>query len=249
MSGTAGSVTEAVCGTLSRAWDAYDAYLLDIDGTLLCCSDATHYFAFCAALESMTGRHLTLEGVTTHGNTDRGILRDALQLAGVPEELWRPQLTAACEGMCSFIEERQNSICAQTLLGVSEVLRHLRQRKALLGVATGNLERIGRIKLARCGLLDQFDFYGFSDAFECRANVFRHALEQARRILPNEAAVCVVGDTPADIRAAHENGVEVIAVATGVHSLAALSAEQPELCTESLQQLLASPVRDARRID
>ena len=62
-----------------RAWDEYDVYLFDIDGTLLECRDAVHYFAFCAVLDSLAGRPLTLEGVTAHGNTDIGILRDALQ--------------------------------------------------------------------------------------------------------------------------------------------------------------------------
>ena len=68
-------------GTLPRSWDAFDAYLFDIDGTLINCKDAVHYFAFCAALKSLSGRNLNLDGVTAHGNTDVGILRDALMLA------------------------------------------------------------------------------------------------------------------------------------------------------------------------
>ena len=48
------------------AWDGYDAYLFDIDGTLLHCRDAVHYFAFCNALERVAGRRMTLEGVVAN---------------------------------------------------------------------------------------------------------------------------------------------------------------------------------------
>jgi phosphoglycolate phosphatase-like HAD superfamily hydrolase len=234
----AGSVTECVLATLSRAWDDYDAYLFDIDGTLLHCSDAVHYYAFCAALHWLSGRPLTLEGVTAHGNTDVGILRDALSLAGFPEEKWRDQIPAACAGMCTYVEARKDSLCANLMPGVCEVLGHLERRGAMLGVATGNLERIGRFKLSRCGILERFRFGGYSDAFERRTDVFRHAVQQVRRMLHTDAAICVIGDTPADIKAAHENGVEIVAVAPGVYSVKDLSAHQPELCTASLQQLL-----------
>ena len=54
----------------------------DIDGTLLHCTDAVHYFAFCEALKSVAGQSMTLEGVTAHGNVDTGILRDALPAGG-----------------------------------------------------------------------------------------------------------------------------------------------------------------------
>ncbi len=39
----------------ARRWDAYDAYLFDIDGTLMNCTDAVHYFAFCEALGGWRG--------------------------------------------------------------------------------------------------------------------------------------------------------------------------------------------------
>ena len=73
-----------------RAWDEFDAYLFDIDGTLINCRDAVHYFAFCEALTRIAGRPTNLDGVVAHGNTDVGILRDALHLAKVPDEAWRP---------------------------------------------------------------------------------------------------------------------------------------------------------------
>lgn len=225
---------------LPRPWDAFDAYLFDIDGTLINCTDATHYFAFCDALEKISGRELTLEGVTAHGNTDVGILRDALKLASVPDDHWRPKLAEVQSDMCAFVQERKSELCAQVLPQVHILLRHLKDEGAKLGVATGNLEGIGKLKLRAAGVLDYFDFGGWSDEYEYRSDVFRAALAKAHAISKDDAAVCVVGDTPADVRAARENSLPIIAVATGVYSFERLQAEAPELCLHSFADLIPS---------
>lgn len=224
--------------TILRAWDQYDAYLFDIDGTLLHCGDAVHYFAFCDTVSRIAGRPCNLDGVTTHGNTDVGILRDALHLADIPETQWRPLLDEIRSQMCGFVEQRATDLCINVLPAVRDVLDHLRSKGAVLGVATGNLEQIGRLKLHRCGLLDLFDFGGYSDAFEYRRDVFREALRQARAMAGVDAQVCVIGDTPEDVRSAKVNRLDVIAVATGIHSFDQLQAERPNWCLRSLSELV-----------
>lgn len=233
-------------GTLPRPWDDFDAYLFDVDGTLLNCKDAVHYFAFCEALKALAGRNLNLNGVTAHGNTDVGILRDALSLAGIPEATWRPQLRDACLSMCTYVNRNRHQISTAVLPGVEAVLHHLRDRKAILGVATGNLEGIGIIKLESCSLLRYFDFQAFSDGLEYRADVYNRALDRARKLAGPDSAICAIGDTPADIRAARQHGISVIAVATGIHSLEQLSAEQPDLCLSSLSALVPLPAPKRR---
>lgn len=229
---------DAASESTRRRWDGYDAYLFDIDGTLLHCTDAVHYYAFCEALGSLAGRPLNLDGVIAHGNTDIGILRDALGLAGVGDEVWRPRVGETREAMCRFVEERRADLCATVLPAVPEVLEHLRTQGAVLGVATGNLEGIGRLKLQHCGLLEHFDFGGYSDAYEYRRDVFTGALAKAQALAGAEAAVCVVGDTPEDVRAARANGLNVIAVATGIYSFEELRSEKPEWCLRGLGELL-----------
>lgn len=229
-------------GGLTRAWDRYDAYLFDIDGTLLNCTDAVHYFAFCDALSEIAGRPMNLDGVVAHGNTDVGILRDALQRAAVADERWRPRLSEIQHRMGEFVGRERHNLCAKALPGVAQLLEHLRGRGAVLGVATGNLEAIGRLKLEHCDLLRYFDFGGYSDRFEYRRDVFSAALQTARELAGETAKVCVVGDTPADVQAAKGNGLEVIAVATGVYSAEQLMAEGPQLCISSLQALLGGKV-------
>jgi phosphoglycolate phosphatase len=225
-------------GALSRPWDTFDVYLFDIDGTLIHCADAVHYFAFCSVLTSVAGRPLNLDGVVTHGNTDIGILRDAFALAGVPERVWRVQLPKIRESMCSLVSAKKQELCANLLPQVRNVLEHLTSRGAKLGLATGNLEEIGKRKLEAAHILDMFHFGGWSDAFEHRSDVYRAAGEIARSHAGIAAAILVVGDTPADVQAARTNGFEVIAVASGLYKFEELQAARPELCIRSFEELL-----------
>ena len=224
---------------LSRAWDNFEAYLIDIDGTLLNCQDAVHFFAFCDALSGVAGRPLNLDGVVTHGNTDEGILRDAFRLADVNEEHWRECMPALREQIGAQVEANRQDLRIDVLPGAREMLRHLKERGAVLSTATGNLARVGEAKLGACDLRAFFHLGGYSDRCESGSDVFRRALANVREVVGGGAGVCVIGDTPADVQAAHANGLEVIAVATGIFSYERLEAELPELCVGSLTELLA----------
>ena len=221
-----------------RPWDAYDAYLFDIDGTLLHCADAVHYHAFCHALTQVAGRPLNLDGITVQGNVDVGILRDTFAHAGIPESQWRPRLDETRAAMCAHVEVNKADFRTTILPAVHEILDHLRDQGAILGVATGNLEGIGIPKLTHAGLWHKFHFGGFSDAHEYRSEVFAAALAKARALTSQNAAVCVIGDTPEDIRAAQANHLDVIATATGIFSYQDLAAEHPTHVVHSLSDLL-----------
>lgn len=232
---------------LGYAWDEYDAYLFDIDGTLLNCLDAVHYYAFLATLKLLSGRALDLSEVATHGNTDIGILRDVLARAGIADGVWRPRIAEACISMCAYADQHRDELRLVVMPGTRRLLKHLRRRGALLAIATGNLEMIGRLKLGRCGLLRYFQMGAFSDRFESREEVFRYALSAVYDRLGRGASVCAVGDTPSDIRAARACGIDVIAVATGAHSQEQLCAEHPNLCLSSFLQLSAAEPGATRR--
>lgn len=223
---------------IDRPLDGYDAYLFDIDGTLLNCTDAVHYFAFCDTLTALAGRPMNLDSVVAHGNTDMGILRDALRAAGLPEAYWRPRLREACLALSAHVEAHKADLSAVALPSAARVLSYLQARPALLGVATGNLAMIGRLKLASAGLPTDFAIEGFSDGTEVRSDIIASALAKARALGGATLTVCVVGDTPADIEAARVNGLDVIAVATGVYTLAQLRAYKPAVCVGTLTELL-----------
>ena len=220
-------------------WDDQDAYLFDIDGTLLRSRDRIHVDSFAASVQRVTGFEVTLAGIVLQGSTDTGILREACNQAGIPPEVLEAHTGAILQAMGKTVQEQSHAMDLVRMPGVEEALRHLAGRGALLGVATGNLEMIGWIKVERAGLREWFRFGGFSDHFPIRAELIAHAAGKAREMAGADARVCVVGDTPRDIEAARANSLPVIAVATGRYSFDELFALRPEVCATTLADLLA----------
>jgi phosphoglycolate phosphatase-like HAD superfamily hydrolase len=263
---TAGKETDArVLIQEGFVWDAQDAYLFDIDGTLLRSRDRIHFNSFASSIRQVTGLEVSLSGVVLHGGTDPAILREAFELSGVPAEAWEPQVEAILEAMRHMVVLRRGEMDMWTMPAVTETLAHLAKRGALLGLATGNLELIGWTKVEEVGLREWFRFGGFSDRFSVRSEMVAYAAAKARELFPShpgrdettprmghpdrllvtdttEASVCVVGDTPRDIEAAHANRLPVIAVATGNYSFDELADLKPEVCVSSLAALLAQTV-------
>ncbi len=221
------------------AWDAQDAYLFDIDGTLLRSRDRVHYESFASSVQRVTGFEVTLSGILLHGSTDTAILREACHQAGVPAEVLEQSTEAILEAMRNAVAERRHELDLVRMPGVEQVLDYLAKKGALLGVASGNLETIGWIKVEQAGLREWFRFGGFSDSFSVRSELIGHAGIMARELAGSGAHICVVGDTPRDIEAARANFMSVIAVATGRYSFDELLALQPEVCASTLADLLA----------
>jgi phosphoglycolate phosphatase-like HAD superfamily hydrolase len=221
------------------AWDGQDAYLFDIDGTLLRSRDRIHVDSVASSVHRVTGFEVTLAGILLHGSTDTAILREACRQAGVPSEILEARIEAIMEAMRHTVSERRHEMDLVRMPGVEQTLDHLARRGALLGLATGNLEVIGWIKVEQAGLREWFRFGGFSDHFPIRSELIGQAASKARELAGRGASICVVGDTPRDIEAARANFLSVISVATGHYSFDELQKYQPEVCASSLADLLA----------
>lgn len=233
------SVARRVAIQPGFVWDEQDAYLFDIDGTLLRSRDRIHVESFATCVQRVTGFEVTLAGIVLQGSTDTRILREACIQAGIAPEVLEAHTEAILEAMGKTVSEQRHALDLVRMPGVEEALRHLAQRGALLGVATGNLEMIGWIKVETAGLREWFKFGGFSDHFPIRSELIAHAAEKARDMAGKDARVCVVGDTPRDIEAARANGLPVIAVATGRYTFDELLPLRPDVCATSLADLLA----------
>jgi phosphoglycolate phosphatase len=227
--------------TTGFQWDASDAYLFDIDGTLLNSRDAVHYFAFIHAAQQVLGVEVRMEGVPVHGQTDVGIVRDVLRRSKVPDAIIDAHLSQIFETMCAEVERNHEQLRPEVCPSIPQLIDHLRARGKLLGAASGNLECIGWRKLEKAGLKEMFAFGSFSWPRETRTEIFEHGVKLARQKLGPASSVSVVGDTPADIAAARTVGIPVIALATGIYSLADLSACSPDACLESAAALLLPP--------
>lgn len=220
------------------AWATADAYLFDIDGTLLNVRDAVQYFAFRNAVQHFFGIEGTIDGVHVHGNTDVGILRAVLRRAGIEDRDFDSKLPLIVAYMCDEVQRNAADIRVELCPAIPELLARLHAAGKLLGIVSGNLETIGWAKLKAAGLRDYFDFGSFSDTRELRENIFDNGIAEARKRLGEKASVIVVGDTPSDIAAARKVGVPIVSVATGNFGREELNALGPDICVSCCTELL-----------
>jgi phosphoglycolate phosphatase-like HAD superfamily hydrolase len=223
---------------IKPVWATADAYLFDIDGTLLNARDGIQYNAFHHAVQKIFGVDSHIDGVPVHGSTDVAILRAVLRREGLKDADFEARLPEAVAYMSSEVRAGASGICAELCPSVRELLELLRDRGKLLGVASGNLEAIGWAKLEVAGLHPFFQFGCFSDHHELREDIFRQGVAEVRQRSGPAATVCVVGDTPADIRAAQTVGIPIIALATGVFPAEQLHELHPDACFSCVTELL-----------
>src|SRR6266568_298586 len=145
--GSGGAMVVAADGFVDNAdlprgfnWRGFDAYLFDIDGTLLNSRDAVHYFAFLTAMSELYGREVGLEGVPVHGSTDPIILLRALERAGVSEADGRAALQDVMSRMCSVVEARAEELRPELCGSIAKLLAELKASGKLMGVTSGNVE-------------------------------------------------------------------------------------------------------------
>ena len=214
-----------------------DAYIFDIDGTLLVTKDLVHWNALHQAMLEVYGVDATIEGIQYHGKTDLSILRAALQRQAIREAEFEAKLPKALEVVCREVEANHRAIRVQVCTGVNQFLDHLRNQRKLIGVASGNLATVGWHKIAAAGLRRFFSFGFFSDSCETRAGIFRNALDYVQQRLGSQARALFVGDTPSDIQAAREVNATILAVSTGTFSFDDLKACSPDLCISHCGEL------------
>ncbi len=224
-----------------NGWLDADAFLFDIDGTLLNARDGVHYNAFHAGLREVFGITTKIDQVPVHGNTDPGIVRAMLAHAGRDPAEFDRGIQRAMEIMCAEAKRNAAQMAPEVCPSIVDLLTLLQSRGKPMGVTSGNLERIGWLKLEASGLRPFFAFGVFSDQREQRAEIFRAGIAEARRLLGrNGAKVTIVGDTPADVRAAREVGAPIVAVATGIFPLEELRKQGPDACFGCCTDLLAA---------
>jgi phosphoglycolate phosphatase-like HAD superfamily hydrolase len=122
---------------------------------------------------------------------------------------------------------------------VRPLLGRLNRRAVPTGLVTGNLTRIGWKKMERAGLREFFQFGAFAEMASSRAGLVRIALRHARGqgLIHRRTKISLIGDHPNDIDAAKKNGVQSIAVATGVVPANDLAMCAPDLLLPDLRSI------------
>ncbi|MFB6897336.1 HAD hydrolase-like protein [Streptomyces hydrogenans] len=206
---------------------SYDRLVLwDIDFTLLN-PGGFGRTAMLTAFEELFGFPMEAD-VPGHGRTDRAILTDFLEHGGIPVERVGDLQRRAAE----VAEARAAEFTAgggHLLDGAHGALAALAEVPGTVqSVLTGNLRRIGMVKLSAVELRDHLDLEvaSFGDDHLVRAELVEVSRERAaaRHGGADTGAVVLVGDTPLDVEAALAAGARAVGVATGAYSEADLAA-------------------------
>ena len=215
--------------------------LFDVDGTLLSARGAGRRAAK-AALERIFGTAGAIDDYDLSGKTDRRIVFDVMEAAGVARERVTERLDdffeAYARGLVEEIGEGRNVV---TLPGVASLVRQLgARREAVLGLLTGNIEAGARIKLGPTGLWPHFSVGAFGSDDADRRRLPSLAARRAQAVVgypfrPDE--VVVIGDTPLDIDCARAFGAVAVAVATGYHTRTDLSGHEPDLLLDDFSDV------------
>ncbi len=211
------------------------AWLLDVDGTLLLTEGAARE-AFAAAVADQFGTADDLRDIAFAGRTEPLILADILKkhgqkfANGEEERFW--------ESVFVHMRARLVPGRGRLLAGVPEVLDAIEREPGwVMGLLTGNMTGMARIKLEHFAIADRFRFGNYGEEAHDRNALACLAVERLERDYGVSPSRCVVvGDTEHDIACARAAGAHVVAVATGSRRREELEALGPDLMLDDLTQ-------------
>ena len=189
----------------------------DIDNTLIR-SSAGHVQALIMAIGAIYGLETSIDVINHHGMTDQEIIIRILAKHDVDPEIVHAKLNKCMEYMLRQYARIVQSENIYMLEGVIELINKLDQNGFLLGLVTGNLQKIARAKLEKIGINHFFKFGGFGSDHINRTKLIKIAVKRAEKQFGLDAGRLVFhfGDAPQDMRAAREAGVIPIGVTTGI---------------------------------
>jgi phosphoglycolate phosphatase len=190
----------------------------DIDGTLLRAGFIVKE-VMGQALKEVFGTSGRIMDASFIGSTDIGVVRALMTEQGFSLEEINQKFGKLFEAYGRILVDKLRTwekfqLCS----GVPAILEELDARNALLGLVTGNCQQGAFAKLGKAGLTDYFSFGAFGDESDNRAELcaYAHARAEVEADKPiSKDDLILVGDSPNDIKAAHEYGIRVLAVASG----------------------------------
>lgn len=199
--------------------------LWDVDHTLVDNAGVSKEI-YASAFKALAGRDAELPA-PTEGRTDRAIMREMFVRHGLPVPGWATAQRALEEAGRGREEDLRQR--GRVLPGVQEALKALATDFEICSsVLTGNISANARVKLRAFGLDGLLDMSvgGYGEDSEDRARLVDAAQARIHAAygMPMTTPTVLIGDTPRDVRAAHDTGARCIAVASGIHSVAELRA-------------------------
>ena len=193
----------------------------DVDGTLIKSvgthANKFHKDAFAHAFKVVHDIDTNIDVIPHHGSTDQLVVEAVLKHHGVPHDVVWAKMSECTDAMLAYAYGAAVAGFAATgleiLPGVQELLTALAAREdVVVGLVTGNLERIAWIKMKALGVEHLFtkpNIGGFGSDRTDRGELVTIARQRCIEKLGCEVSRAVhVGDTPNDVKAA-EHGTYI----------------------------------------
>ena len=214
--------------------------LFDIDGTLirLVGKSRITYKRFTYAVNKTFGTNLPASAVPDYGhivNTELLLLLS--QKAGVNRKEAIKKLDTLYHYTTEHFRNHLSEYRTTILGGVKPLLSQLKAEGYMLGIVTGNIEPIARMKMSKMGLDGIFDFGVYADGSNRKKGMIIEAIKRANSISRRNFTLkktLYFGDTAVDVREARSAGVKMLALATGHHTYEVLRKEDPDYLLENL---------------
>lgn len=203
--------------------------MFDIDGTLV--SDASFQKGLFKKVFGIDEADF-LKNYANSGKTVRSVITEILEKKGFSkEEILSKMDSVLTEIVKYYKEEIESGQSFECIPYVRELLVELKSRGYVLGLVTGNIEEIAKLKLGKAGILDFFSIGGFGDSSTSRRELALGAIKKANekmKIRFDKKDIFIVGDTPSDIDCGKDIGSKTIAVSTGPFRMNELKTHNPD---------------------
>ena len=212
--------------------------LWDVDHTLVDNAGVSKEI-YAATFEAITGSPPT-QPARTGGRTDRRIMQGMFARHELEMPAWHLVARELAQAGADRAEAMRTR--GSVLPGVADAVRRLAgDRRFVQSVLTGNIRPNAEMKVCSLGLGRHlnFDIGAYGDDSDDRAELVAIAQQRAGQATSKSfdaENTVLVGDTPRDVDAALRGGARIVAVATGVHSEAELTAAGASVVMSTMEK-------------
>jgi HAD superfamily hydrolase (TIGR01549 family) len=216
--------------------------LFDIDYTLIKIKVVGRFLP--GVVKEVIGCELSMDNgylkTKVAGKTDREIFTSVLKECRLSKKEIEKKLDLVFKRYIKAVREGlEKNLEKNVLPGVRELLERLKKEKMVVGIITGNMKEIAKIKLKRSGLWRYFQVFGFGGETKTRSDVVEDVVKKAERKFHKRFEgkdIVIIGDTPHDIECAKPLGAKTIAVLTGPYPFEELKKRRPDHLLEDLTE-------------
>jgi phosphoglycolate phosphatase len=209
--------------------------LFDLDKTLV--ADSKNISEYVAeSIRNIYGMVVTVDLKKYEGDTAQNIAEAVLKEAGMPDNEILPRLNRYMEDV--FYTYYNVAGHDKLLLkeGAKELLMELDKRSVLMGIATGEGERIVKFKTDKAGITQFFKLGAYGNTAKDFPQIIRSAVDDAvGRHGFNGRGIFIVSSSPYALKGAKELGFYAIGIANGGYKEPDLEAAGADLVVKSVK--------------